>query len=483
MNDDTPKTREETELAAELEGLAGARVDAVHASPETGLIAVVVYAGEKKILGAGIGPDVSGVAFLPRLPKIRAASAHPLVAAMRAHLLGHRVRSAGIEAAEGDGAVWITVAGPEGGEARLVIHPGRRGEARVFAASGNPVLRWPPPASEPVAPKQLSEPVAPPPARALAIKIVSGADLVDRSDQRSAARAKTTLARAVKTKTSALERRVEAITADLARLGEIQNLQRVGRLLLAQGSKIPRGADRASLNDWETGGTIDIPLDPALPAKSQAERFFAKARRYQRGEAIMKRRLADAERALAAVRALAAEIDASPPDAAALDPLAAKARALGVSAAPETAAAAPSGRASKKSPERKPFHTFRSDAGRPILVGRGGADNDALTTRHARPHDLWLHAKGITGAHVIVPLEKGASCPPDLLVDAATLAAHFSDARGEAVCDVSYVERRHVRKPRKSAPGAVTFEREKVIAVRVEPERLERLLATKETAG
>jgi predicted ribosome quality control (RQC) complex YloA/Tae2 family protein len=79
-----------------------------------------------------------------------------------------------------------------------------------------------------------------------------------------------------------------------------------------------------------------------------------------------------------------------------------------------------------------------------------------------------------------VPLEKGTSCPPDVLVDAATLAAHFSDARDEAVCDVSYVERRYVRKPRGSAPGAVTYDHEKVLALRVEPERLARLLGSRE---
>jgi hypothetical protein len=464
-------TTEDTgeKLEDELSALTGARVDAVHACPETGLVAIVVYAGEKKILGVGIGPDSTGVGWLPRLPRIRAGSSHPLVAAMRAHLLGHRVRGAG---AGKDGIVWIAVAGPEGGEARAELQPGRRGEARVIAASGEPVMRWPPPEKG-----RGAEGEAAPAAHGV-IKSVPGERLVEESDKRSAARAKGALARSVKAKLAGLERRREAVAGDLARLSEIDKLQKIGQLLLAQGSKIPRGASVASLRDWATGDVIEVPLDPAVAAKSQAERFFAKARRYQRGEVIMRRRLAEAERAAESVRALAAEIDAAAPDAAALEALALKARHLGVTDAP---AAAPSGRAPKPA-ERKPYHTFRSASDRPILVGRGGADNDALTTKHARAHDLWLHAKGITGAHVIVPLEKGASCPPELLVDAATLAAHFSDARGEAVCDVSYVERRHVRKPRKSAPGAVTFDREKVMAVRVEPARLERLLATKESA-
>jgi hypothetical protein len=56
--------------------------------------------------------------------------------------------------------------------------------------------------------------------------------------------------------------------------------------------------------------------------------------------------------------------------------------------------------------------------------------------------------------------------------------------RGEAVCEVSYVERRYVRKPRGSAPGAVSYDHEKVLVLRVEPERVARLLASREeTSG
>jgi predicted ribosome quality control (RQC) complex YloA/Tae2 family protein len=62
------------------------------------------------------------------------------------------------------------------------------------------------------------------------------------------------------------------------------------------------------------------------------------------------------------------------------------------------------------------------------------------------------------------------------LVDAAHLAVHFSDARGEAVVEVQYTPRKWVRKPKGSAPGAVAIDREKVLVLRVEPARLERLL-------
>ena len=109
-------------------------------------------------------------------------------------------------------------------------------------------------------------------------------------------------------------------------------------------------------------------------------------------------------------------------------------------------------------------------------MGRSAEKNDALTFHVARPHDLWLHAKNRTGSHVVVPLEKNASCPGDVLVDAAHLAAHFSEARGEAVVEVQYTPRRYLRKPRGSAAGLVVVDREKVLLLRREDERLRALL-------
>ncbi|XXT15679.1 NFACT RNA binding domain-containing protein [Sorangium sp. So ce429] len=504
-------------LAEALAGWVGARIDAAHANPATGLVALAVYAGARRVLGAGIGPRVAGAGVLPRLPRLRAGASHPLVAAMRAHLVGRRVlaievRRDGIavvagdplpgeadgegedadevvrapgarpEPAAGGGPELAAGGGPElAPGARLELAPGRRGEARLLDAAGHLILRWPPQGSAP--PAEIAYPADP---------LAAGAALVEASDEAAAGQEKAALARAVRARRAALERRAEAVRGDLGRLGSVARLQKTGQLLLAQGGRVPRGAAKALLDDWETGGTIEVALDPARPAKAQAEAFFAKARRYQRGEAVMRARLAETERALAAVAALEADVAAAEARPEALEPLAQRARSLGASraelagvgagaAGEPGAVGARGGRAGKgKTAPRRPFHAYRSASGAAILVGRGAADNDALTTKHARPHDLWLHAKGVSGSHVVVPLPKGASCPADVLVDAATLAAHFSDARGEAVCEVSYVQRRHVRKPRGAAPGAVTYDREKVIAVRVEAERLSRLLATKE---
>src|ERR1019366_3337085 len=118
--------------------------------------------------------------------------------------------------------------------------------------------------------------------------------------------------------------------------------------------------------------------------------------------------LADLARALA---------DDAEPDVTRLTALARAAAPRDFKLAPPPSAPAP------------PSRTFLSASGARILVGRAAEKNDALTFHVARPHDLWLHAKNRAGSHVVVPLDKNTSCPGDVLVDAAHLAAHFSEAR------------------------------------------------------
>jgi len=79
---------------------------------------------------------------------------------------------------------------------------------------------------------------------------------------------------------------------------------------------------------------------------------------------------------------------------------------------------------------------------------------------------------------VIIVLEKGKSSSSDTLVDAATLAAHFSDGRTQGIVEVGYSERRYVRKPKGAPAGLVCCSAEKVMCLRLEPERLRRLLDT-----
>jgi len=102
-----------------------------------------------------------------------------------------------------------------------------------------------------------------------------------------------------------------------------------------------------------------------------------------------------------------------------------------------------------------------------VLVGRTNHENDVLTFKRASPDDIWLHARGLPGAHVIL---KSGGAPPseETLQQAAAIAAYFSRARGAAGAAVVFTRRRYVRKPRGAKPGQVTYTHERTLTVKPE---------------
>lgn len=444
--------------------LVGGRVDGAFVTPETGLVGLTVWcAGGARRLVVGVGPRVVGTGWAQREPSHRASSTHPLMAALKAHAVGRVVRDA---QSDEEGAVWVSL-GAERVTARVRLFAGAHGEARVLDGAGEAVLTW----------------------RGDAVSVarvfdanaqhedwdVAGEAMRAMSDSLAGELRRAALSQALGAQAKRLAKRAEAVEGDLARLDDVERLQKVGRLLLAQGGKVPRGATRATLEDWEEGGTIEVTLDPAVGAKAQAAGYFQKARRMQRGAEVMWQRLDATTRALDAVRALRAEVDAEGEVVpAALKAWTERAQSLGVSRAQSTVS-----RGRAKAAPRQPFIGYEGWRGMKILVGRGAADNDRLTTKVARPHDVWLHARGVAGAHVVIPLVKGTECPQELLLDAATLAVHHSDAKGADFAEVTWAERRYVRKPKGFAAGKVVVDRERVLALRPEPDRLRRLLAAR----
>jgi predicted ribosome quality control (RQC) complex YloA/Tae2 family protein len=86
-------------------------------------------------------------------------------------------------------------------------------------------------------------------------------------------------------------------------------------------------------------------------------------------------------------------------------------------------------------------------------VGRGARENHRLTFSTARPEDLWLHARDVPGAHVILRDDEGRANPEDIR-EAAEVAAFFSGAREQPRADVHVARRKHVR-PADGGPGRV----------------------------
>jgi predicted ribosome quality control (RQC) complex YloA/Tae2 family protein len=302
-------------------------------------------------------------------------------------------------------------------------------------------------------------------------------------DAPEAAAQREALGKALARALARITRRIIAVRGDLARAGEADALAQRAQLFVAEAARARRGAARLVATDWSSGEPREVVLeiDPARGAQQQVDAMFQRARRLKEGARISQERLQAAERMHAALETIATELATTEePD---FESLAARARA----AAPrdfKAPVSALAGRAQtsgapakrKQDQAKPPYRTFLASSGARILVGRNAEKNDELTLHVARPRDLWLHAKNRKGSHVVVPLAKGAVCPPEVLAEAAHLAAHFSEAREEDLVEIQHTPRRYVRKPRKSPPGLVVVDREKVMLLRRRPEVLRGLL-------
>lgn len=114
--------------------------------------------------------------------------------------------------------------------------------------------------------------------------------------------------------------------------------------------------------------------------------------------------------------------------------------------------------------------SFMSSDGFEILVGKGAKDNDLLTFRVAKSYDMWLHAADYHGSHTIIKNPNRLEIPPKTLVEAAQLAAFYSQAKTQPKAAVHYTQRKFVHKPKGGVAGLVNLSSFKTILV--EPKML-----------
>lgn len=291
-----------------------------------------------------------------------------------------------------------------------------------------------------------------------------------------------------------------SLLAERGAEGEGLAHRRFGEAILQNFAQIARGQAELIAHDWSAEGAppLRIPLDPAKSAKENAESYFRKARRWERGEPHRKKRLELIERAVVQLSYLETRIrDAeSCPSPTAFESW--RKEALGAlyrrPAAPADAGSAGDGaargaRGSKgaaggkgggkaagdarggKRGDPRARQNFRPRAfttkdGWTVWVGRSNQENDHVTHVLAHPEDLWFHAHGVPGSHVVLRREGRKDNPSaKTMEEAAAIAAFFSKARHAGKAPVIYTLKKYVRKPRKAPAGLAMVEREKMIMV------------------
>ncbi len=256
-----------------------------------------------------------------------------------------------------------------------------------------------------------------------------------------------------------LRGRIQRSTSRLERLREertgagpeAEALRTRADLLLAQPHEAPKGSRTATLSDFG-GGTVEVRLEPAQDAVENAQRMYAEARRRDRAAERLPKLIARAEAERDELAALLRRAEAGDVEADEVARRAGGSGGRGGGGGPGSAAL--------------PYRRYRTSGGLEVRVGRGSAANDDLTFHHSSPEDVWLHARDVAGAHVILRWGRKDENPPARdLAEAAVLAALRSRARTSGTVAVDWTRRKYVRKPRKAGPGLVVPERVKTVFV------------------
>ncbi|MDB5101374.1 MAG: fibronectin-binding protein [Cyanobacteria bacterium RYN_339] len=203
---------------------------------------------------------------------------------------------------------------------------------------------------------------------------------------------------------------------------------------------------------------LTIPLDPRLTPSENVQRHFRRYQKARNSRQVVEGLLVEGRAEQAYLDQVATAV-AQAPTPADLDEIAEELGAI--------AGKAPTQRRRGQPPPPAPAPLrFTSSDGLAIWVGKNNKQNEHVTFKLARSHDLWLHAQNIPGSHVVVQAE--GDVPERTLHEAAMLAAWYSQARESSQVPVVYTRRKHVRKPRGGRPGMVIYDHERTLYVHPE---------------
>ena len=256
----------------------------------------------------------------------------------------------------------------------------------------------------------------------------------------------------LKTATTArdrVRRKLAAQEKELAACQDRDHLRICGELITANLYRMERGQSRLTAQNYydENCADVDIPLDVRLSPQENAARYFKQYAKAKTAEKYLTAQLQKGGEELQYLESVLQELAQAESE-----------QDFNDIRTELTDGGYLRGRG-KKQPgfqrASKP-REFRSSAGLRILVGRNNRQNDRLTTKDADKRDIWLHTQKIHGSHVIL-CTGGTEPDEQSLMEAASLAAYFSQAQSSTKVPVDYTPVKFVKKPAGAKPGMVVY--------------------------
>ena len=276
-------------------------------------------------------------------------------------------------------------------------------------------------------------------------------DARERLGQKSAS-----LTRSVKTNIERLQKKLMLQQEAYDGAARSEEYRIKGEMLSASPHLVKKGMKSVELPNYydESCALLTVELDEKLNAAANAQRYFKLYKKAQVARKLALEQLESGRKELDYLESVLFILSASPDEAALAE---IREELVREGYIKDTA----SRRQIKALPPSSPLK-FTSPDGTEIFVGRNNLQNDRLTFS-AQPDEIWLHAKDIPGAHVII---KSASPSDETLLYAATLAAQNSSGATSGAVDVDYTQRKFVKKPSGARPGKVTYSHGRTLRVK-----------------
>ncbi|MFQ3621464.1 MAG: NFACT family protein [Spirochaetales bacterium] len=236
-----------------------------------------------------------------------------------------------------------------------------------------------------------------------------------------------------------------------------ERYRQLGDLILSYLHTLQPNDRFLSIRDTETGGIVEIPLDPSLTPAENAEQYFRKYKKAKAGLQIVEEEIESLQHQLKQLKSQRQTLLTT--------------KDLKVL----TSFAEPRGKKTLQKETTTPGLSFSSH-GFTILVGRTAQENDELLRKHVRGKDFWLHTRDYPGAYVFIRSKPGKSIPLETLLDAGYLAVYFSKARESESADLYYTQVKYLRRAKGEKLGTVLPTQEKNLYVKIDPKRLSELL-------
>ena len=263
-----------------------------------------------------------------------------------------------------------------------------------------------------------------------------------------------------------LDKRYKSVTNALEKITYAKNLEKLkkeadlkGNLILTNKHKIPRGEKNIKLVNIFSPEQeeITVKLNPAKSAAENAQNYFNKYKNIDEQKENLEIKERFYKNQLIELKSMLSDIQTK--DLKKIKKL--KENLLEMNLL-QTAKTKPQTENLKYS-----FKRYILAEDWDVYVGKDGENNDLLTFQFANKWDLWLHAQGVSGSHVVIKgKQKDQNVPSHIIEKAARLAAANSKAKHSEYVPVIYTQIKYVSKIRKSSPGTVKVKNEKSIFVK-----------------